>query len=53
LEQELELVVFKKHEGLVEEKKNLSNKYSGVFMKEHTGSFNQHAQQILKEWGNY
>ncbi len=56
LGQELELIVFKKQEGLVTEKKNepirLSDKYRGVFSKEDAKSFNDHTQQMRKEWDN-
>ena len=56
LGQELELIVFKKQEGFVSEKKNpsvrLSEKYKGVFSKEDAKSFNKHTQQMRKEWDN-
>lgn len=56
LGQELELIVFKKHEGLVAEKKvtpqKLSDKYRGVFSKEDAKSFNEHTQQMREEWDN-
>lgn len=56
LGQELELIVFKKQEGLVEEKKvptlKLSEKYRGVFTKENALSFDEHSQQMRKEWDN-
>lgn len=56
LGQELELIVFKKQEGLIIEKettpKKLSNKYRGVFTKEDAKSFNDHSQQMRKEWDN-
>jgi hypothetical protein len=56
LGQELELIVFKKQEGLMAEKKTapvkLSDKYRGVFTKEDTKSFNEHTQQMRKEWDN-
>ncbi len=56
LGQELELIVFKKQEGLVAEKKvsaiKLSDKYRGVFTKEDAKSFNEHTQQMRKEWDN-
>jgi hypothetical protein len=56
LGQELELIVFKKQEGLVAEKKTtqakLSDKYRGVFSKEDAKSFNEHTQQDRKEWDN-
>jgi hypothetical protein len=56
LGQELELIVFKKQEGLVVEKKaspiKLSEKYRGVFTKEDAKSFNEHTQQMRKEWNN-
>lgn len=56
LGQELELIVFKKQEGLVTEKKadsiKLSDKYRGVFSKEDAKSFNDHTQQMRKEWDN-
>ena len=52
--QELELIVFKKQEGLVAEKKvqtKLSDKYRGVFTKEDE-NFNAHTQQMRKELDN-
>ena len=56
LGQELELIVFKKQEGLVTEKKlnpiKLSDKYRGVFTIEDAKSFNEHTQQMCKEWEN-
>jgi hypothetical protein len=56
LGQELELIVFKKEEGLVKEKKHshikLSDKYRGVFTKEDAKSFNEHTHQMRKEWDN-
>jgi hypothetical protein len=56
LGQELELIVFKKQEGLVTQKKTtlikLTGKYRGVFTKEDAKSFNEHTQQIRKEWDN-
>ena len=56
LGQELELIVFKKQEGLVAEKKlnpiKLSNKYRGVFSKEDSISFNGHTEKMRKECDN-
>jgi hypothetical protein len=56
LGQELELIIFKKQEGLVAEKKpnliKLSDKYKGVFSKEDAKSFNNHSQEMRKEWDN-
>jgi hypothetical protein len=56
LGQELELIVFKKQEGLVIEKettpKKISDKYRGVFTKQDAKSFNDHSQQMRKEWDN-
>jgi hypothetical protein len=56
LGEELELIVFKKQEGLVPEKKlnpiKLSDKYRDVFSKEDAKSFNEHTQQMRKEWDN-
>jgi hypothetical protein len=56
LGEELEVIVFKKQEGLVAEKKTnpikLSDKYRGVFSKEDAKSFNDHTQQMRKEWDN-
>jgi hypothetical protein len=56
LGEELEVIVFKKLEGLVSEKKlnpvKLSDKYRGVFSKEDAKSFNEHTQQMRKEWDN-
>ena len=56
LGEELELIVFKKQEGLIAEKKvspiKLSAKYRGVFTKEDAKSFNAHTQQMRKEWDN-
>lgn len=54
LGEELEVIVFKKQEGWVIEKKlnpiKLSDKYRGVFTKEDAKSFNDHTQQMRKEW---
>ena len=54
LGEELEVIVFKKQEGLVIEKKlnpiKLSDKYRDVFTKEDAKSFNDHTQQMRKEW---
>ena len=54
LGEELEVIVFKKQEGLTPEKKlnpiKLSDKYRGVFSKEDAKSFNDHTQQMRKEW---
>lgn len=56
LGEELEVIVFKKQEGLVAEKKvnpiKLSDKYRGVFSKEDAKSFNDHTKQVRKEWDN-
>ena len=56
LGQELELIVFKKEEGLIAEKKEskikLSEKYRGVFTNEDSENFNEHTQQMRKEWDN-
>lgn len=56
LGQELEIIVFKKQEGLTNEKKlnltRLSEKYKGVFTEKDAQSFNEHTQQIRKEWDN-
>lgn len=56
LREELELIVFKKQEGLITEKKTnsikLSDKYRGVFTKEDAKSFDNHSQQMRKEWDN-
>ena len=56
LGEKLVVMVFKKQEGLVAEKKinpiKLSNKYRGVFSKEDAISFNDHTQQMRKEWDN-
>jgi hypothetical protein len=56
LGQELELIIFKKQEGLVAEKKpnliKLSDKYKGVFFKEDAKSFNNHSQEMRKKWDN-
>ena len=54
LGEELEIIVFKKLEGLISEKKenpiNLSEKYKGVFSKEDAKSFNDHTKQMRQEW---
>lgn len=56
LGQELEIIVFKKQEGLVIEKettkKKLSEKYRDVFTKEDAKSFDVHSQKMRKEWNN-
>ena len=56
LGQELELIVFKKQEGLEGEKKHtpikLSNKYRNVFSKEDAQNFNDHTQNMRNEWDN-
>lgn len=54
LGQELELIVFKKQEGLVTEKKNnpikLSDKYRGIFSKEEGKKFNKYITNARTEW---
>jgi hypothetical protein len=54
LGQELELIVFKKQEGLPQNEKSntdkISNKYRGVFTKEDAKNFNDHTDQMRKEW---
>lgn len=56
LGEELEVIVFKKQEGLITEKnlnpRKLSDKYKGVFSKEDSKSFNDHTHQMRKEWDN-
>jgi hypothetical protein len=56
LGEELELIVFKKEEGLIAEKKSqttkLSDKYKGAFTKEDAKSFDTHTKQMRKEWDN-
>jgi hypothetical protein len=57
LGQELELIIFKKQEGLIIEKTEqnnikLSDKYKGVFTIEDAKSFNGHTQEMRKEWNN-
>jgi hypothetical protein len=56
LGQELELILFKKQEGLITEKKEasvkLSDKYKGVFTEEDSKSFNNHTDQMREEWSN-
>ena len=56
LGEELEVIVFKKQEGLIPEKKvnpiKLSDKYRGVFSKEDAKNFDDHTQQMRKEWDN-
>ena len=56
LGEELELIVFKKQEGLNTEIKNtnvkLSDKYKGVFTKEDAESFENHSKKSRKEWNN-
>ena len=56
LGEELEVIVFKKKEGLVFEKTlnpiKLSDKYRGFFTTEDAKSFNEHTQQMRKEWEN-
>jgi hypothetical protein len=54
LGQELELIVFKKQEGLVTEKKTnpikLSDKYRGIFTKEEGKKFNEYITNARTEW---
>lgn len=56
LGQELEIIVFKTQEGLIEKKNDtstkLSDKYKNVFTKEDAKSFNEHTQQMRNEWDN-
>jgi hypothetical protein len=56
LGQELELIIFKKHEGIVSEIKELSEKFSdkyrGVFSEEDAKSYNDHIQEMRREWDN-
>jgi hypothetical protein len=55
LGQELELIVFKKQEGLIETKTEttkLSEKYRNVFTKEDAKNFDDHTKQMRKEWDN-
>ena len=56
LGEELELIVFKKEEGMVAEKKaptiKLSDKYKNVFTKKDAKSFDAHTIQMRKEWDN-
>ena len=56
LGQELEIIIFKKQEGLeeIEEKSpiKLSEKYKGIFSKEDAENFNNHIEQIQSEWVN-
>jgi hypothetical protein len=63
LGEELEVIVFKKKEGLIQEKVTapskkvppkikLSEKYRNVFTKEDAKSFNEHTKQMRKEWDN-
>lgn len=56
LGQELEIIVFKKQEGLVLQKKDsnikLSEKYKNVFTKEDSKSFINHSLQMRSEWEN-
>ena len=53
LVQELELIVFKKQEGLVAEKKTtpikLSDKYRGIFTKEDGKKFNEYITNARNE----
>lgn len=53
LGQELELIVFKKQEGLVAEKKptpiKLSDKYRGIFTKEDGEKFNEYITNVRNE----
>lgn len=39
-------------ENVLESKTKLSDKYRGVFSKEDAESFNNHTQNIRKEWDN-
>lgn len=54
LGQELEVIVFKKQEGLLVEKRTaenkLSDKYKNVFTIEDAASFNESTQKMRKEW---
>lgn len=54
LGQELEIIVFKTQEGLIEKKSatniKLSDKYKNVFTKEDAKNFNEHTQQMRNEW---
>lgn len=54
LGEELEVLVFKKQEGLQASKnlktKNLSEKYRGAFTKQDAISFDQHTSKMRGEW---
>ena len=54
LGQELELIVFKKQEGLISEKNNssikFSNKYRGIFIKTEGKAFNDYIAKARNEW---
>jgi len=54
LGQELELIVFKKQEGLVTEKKDstikISNKFRGIFTKEEGKKFIEYIKNARSEW---
>jgi hypothetical protein len=54
LGQELELIVFKKQEGLISEKNNssikFSNKYRGIFTKTEGKAFNDFIAKARNEW---
>jgi hypothetical protein len=49
--EELHLIKVLK-ENLAPAKTKLSDKYRGVFSKEDAKSFNEHTQQMRKEWDN-
>ena len=49
--EELQLIKVLK-ENFVPTKTKLSDKYRGVFTKEDAKSFNEHTQQMRKEWEN-
>jgi hypothetical protein len=56
LGQELELITFKKEEGLETDPQtkllNFSDKYKNAFNYQDLMSFNNHTQKIRKEWEN-
>ena len=52
LGEEIEIIAFKKQEGLPREKSKLSDKYRGIITKEQGDQLNEHIKQIRNDWNN-
>lgn len=52
LGEEIEIIAFKKQEGLPKEKSKLSDKYRGIISKEQGNQLNEHIKEIRNDWNN-